>query len=129
MSDNSPMEIPAGSSISDLTELVRHFCDNRNWGQFHSVRNLTLSLVGEVGELAAEFQWIQDENIDEELRAPGKRHAVGSELADVLTYLLLLADVIDVDLETALREKVTLNEVRYPIDKSSGSKEKYTTYE
>ena len=123
------MSTTSESSVTELTTLVRAFADNRDWQQFHTARNLVLALVGETGELAAEFQWIGDDNIVNALREAEKREAVGSELADVFIYLLRLADVIEIDLAGELKKKIVINEKRYPVDKAKGSAAKYTTYE
>lgn len=120
---------PSESSVTELTTLVRTFADNRDWQQFHTARNLVLALVGETGELAAEFQWIGDENIVSALQDADKREAVGSELADVFIYLLRLADVTGINLEEELKKKIAINEKRYPVDKAKGSAAKYTAYE
>ncbi len=117
------------SSIAELTAIVRAFTESRDWQQFHTVRNLLLALVGELGELAAEFQWIGDDNIVKELQDSDKREAVGSELADVFIYLLRLSDVIGIDLAEELTKKIAVNEKRYPADKAKGSAAKYTAYE
>ena len=123
------MSTTSESSVTELTTLVRAFADNRDWQQFHTARNLVLALVGETGELAAEFQWIGDDNIVNALREAEKREAVGSELADVFIYLLRLADVTEIDLAEELKKKIAINEKRYPVDKARGSAAKYTKYE
>lgn len=120
---------PSESSIADLTDLVRTFAESRDWQQFHTLRNLVLALVGEVGELAAEFQWISDENIVKALQDTEKHEAVGSELADVLMYLLRLADITGIDLAEELKKKLAINDKRYPQDRARGSAAKYTQYE
>ena len=120
---------PSESSVAELTTLVRAFADKRDWQQFHTARNLVLALVGETGELAAEFQWISDDNIVSALQDTDKREAVGSELADVFIYLLRLADVIGINLVEELGKKIMVNEERYPVDKARGSAAKYTKYE
>ena len=120
---------PSQSSLADLTVLVRSFAEARDWGQFHAARNLVLALVGEVGELAAEFQWIADDQIVGALQETQKRASVGSELADVLIYLIRLADVLGFDLAAELTQKIAINENRYPLEKSKGSAAKYTAYE
>jgi NTP pyrophosphatase (non-canonical NTP hydrolase) len=117
------------SSVAELTTLVRSFADSRDWQQFHTARNLVLALVGEAGELAAEFQWIGDDNIVSALQDAEKREAVGSELADVFIYLLRLSDVIGIDLAEELKKKIAINEERYPADRAKGSAAKYTAYE
>jgi dCTP diphosphatase len=116
-------------SVAELTLLVREFADRRDWQQFHTARNLVLALVGEVGELAAEFQWISDNDVANSFQAADKREAVGSELADVFTYLLRLADVAGIDLAEELKKKIAINEERYPADRAKGSAAKYTAYE
>lgn len=116
-------------SVAELTELVQSFAEARDWQQFHTARNLVLALVGEAGELASEFQWINDSEVEAALTNPDKRDAIGSELADVFTYLLRLADVTGIDLASELTKKIAINEVRYPAEKSKGSAAKYTSYE
>ena len=120
---------PSESSVVELTALVRSFAENRDWQQFHTARNLVLALVGETGELAAEFQWISDDDIVSALQDAEKREAVGSELADVFIYLLRLADVTGINLAEELKKKIAINEKRYPVDKAKGSAAKYTAYE
>jgi dCTP diphosphatase len=117
------------SQMDDLVESVRRFAADRDWDQFHSPRNLVLALVGEVGELAAELQWIPDAEVVERLADPKAKSDVAAELADVLNYLLRLADVLEIDLAEALIKKIAINETRYPVDKVRGSSAKYTAYE
>ena len=119
-------------STQDLESLklrLRDFSGARDWEQFHSIRNLILALVGEVGELAAEFQWLNDEQVESAMLDTQKREAIGSELADILAYLIRIADVAKFDLESELMKKLKVNESRYPIDKSKGSSAKYTAYD
>lgn len=115
--------------IEALKLQLREFAVARDWEQFHSVRNLILALAGEVGELAAEFQWISDEDIANALQDSNKRESVGSEIADVFIYLLRLSDITGIDLAEELKKKLAINEERYPADKAKGSAAKYTAYE
>ena len=115
--------------IEVLKLRLREFAVARDWEQFHSVRNLILALVGEVGELAAEFQWISDDDIAKALQDSDKRESVGSEIADVFIYLLRLSDITGIDLAEELKKKLAINEERYPADKAKGSAAKYTAYE
>ena len=117
------------SSITELTSEVRAFADARDWGQFHTLRNLVLALAGEVGELAAELQWVTDAKVDAHLAVAANREAFESEIADVATYLLRICDVAGIDLESAIRSKLQVNEFRYPIDASKGSAVKYDKLE
>ena len=115
--------------IEVLKLRLREFAVARDWEQFHSVRNLILALVGEVGELAAEFQWISDDDIAKALQDSDKRESVGSEIADVFIYLLRLSDITGIDLVEELKKKLAINEERYPADRAKGSAAKYTAYE
>ena len=119
----------SSSVLETMRIALREFAKDRDWEQFHSIRNLVLALVGEVGELAAELQWLNDEQVESAMLDTQKREAVGSELADILAYLIRIADIADFDLESELMKKLTINESRYPVDKSKGSSAKYTTYE
>ena len=116
-------------TIEELALLVREFAADREWDQFHSLRNLVLALVGEVGELAAELQWVPDSDVQQLLTDPVQKKAVASELADIFSYLLRLADIADISLEAELKDKILLNQTRYPSDKARGSAKKYTAYE
>ncbi len=120
---------PDDVTLQKLTDAVRAFAEAREWSEFHSPRNLVLALVGEVGELATELQWVTDDKVETHLIDPPNRDQFASELADVLTYLLRLADVTGIDLATAVLAKLELNEQRYPLDKARGSSAKYTAYE
>lgn len=102
--------------ISELQELAARFVAERDWDRFHTPKNLAMALVGEVGELAEVFQWLTDEQAWQVMADAGRAEQVRHELADVLSYLLRLADVLDVDLAAAMREKVAVNEARYPVE-------------
>jgi NTP pyrophosphatase (non-canonical NTP hydrolase) len=114
------------ATIDEITSEIRTFADERDWAQFHSVRNLLLALVGEVGELASELQWVADENIGTHLSELENISRFEMELADVATYLFRLSDIAGVDLAAAMRKKLTVNAQRYPVEKSRGSSAKYT---
>jgi NTP pyrophosphatase (non-canonical NTP hydrolase) len=108
-------------SISELTEQVRKFSDERDWNQFHSVKNLILALVGEVGELAAEVQWLTSQEIEERI---GDKE-IAAEIADIALYLIRLSDVLRIDLSEAISQKLLENAEKYPVDKSRGNALKY----
>ena len=111
--------------LEQLRHQVAAFAQDRDWDQFHSVRNLILALVGEVGELAEIVQWVSDDNIDELLKSGG-RERLAQELADVLIYLVRVADRSGVDLAQAVSEKLAENDAKYPRDKARGNAKKYT---
>ncbi|OLT26968.1 nucleotide pyrophosphohydrolase [Nocardiopsis sp. CNR-923] len=101
-------------SVAALQELLERFADARDWGPYHTPKNLAMALAGEAGELVAEFQWLTAEESDRVMTDPDKATAVRQEMADVFCYLLRLADVLGVDLDTAVREKIAINEHRFP---------------
>jgi len=113
-------------SLSSLTQRLRAFAAERDWDPFHTPKNLAMALTGEAGELAAEFQWLTEaESRDLD---PERRERVRQEAADVLLYLVRLADKLDFDLLDAAAEKMALNARRYPADQVRGSARKYTEY-
>ena len=114
------------SPLSDLTQRLRDFAAERDWDQFHSPKNLAMALVAEAGELAAEFQWLTEA----QSRAPEApcRARVEAECADVLNYLLRLADKLGIDLIAAAHAKIDDNARRYPAEKVRGSSKKYSEY-
>lgn len=116
-------------SLPELTEAVRKFRDERNWSQFHSLRNLIVSLNLEAAELLELTQWKNDADMAALQEDHGAQEALRDECADVLLYLLLIADRAGIDLETAARRKLEKNAAKYPIEKSYGSSRKYTQLE
>ncbi|GMW07815.1 MAG: nucleotide pyrophosphohydrolase [Gammaproteobacteria bacterium] len=111
--------------MSDLDELrrrLREFAAERDWGQFHTPKNLAMALVAEGGELLEHFQWLTAD--ESAALPPARREAVAAELADMLLYLIMLADRLDIDLVESARNKIEANERRYPADRVRGSAEK-----
>jgi dCTP diphosphatase len=109
-----------GRPVSDLGELrrgMREFTDRRDWGSFHDPKSVLLALVGEVGELAELLQWLPADDVTELAREATLKRRLGEELSDVLLYLVLLADVLDIDLATAARAKLDDNERRFQREK------------
>src|SRR3569832_1803106 len=109
------------STLADQTQRVLRHRDERNWAQFHTPKELAISLVVEAGELLALMQWKTGESHDAALMA--KRENVRDELADCLHSLLLQADHVKVDLAAALEEKLKKDALKYPIEKSRGRAE------
>jgi dCTP diphosphatase len=112
-------------SLLQLRDALRAFAAEREWDQFHSPRNLATALSVEAAELLEPFQWLTDEQ--SRSLPPDARAAVEQELADVLLYLVRLADKLDVDLAAAARAKIARNAEKYPVEKSRGSSRKYDT--
>jgi NTP pyrophosphatase (non-canonical NTP hydrolase) len=113
-------------SLPELTAALRQFRDERDWAQFHTLRNLIVSLNLEAAELLELTQWKSDQEMAALSTSPQAQEALRDECADVLLYLLLIADQAGIDLEGAARRKLEKNAEKYPIDKSYGSSKKYT---
>ena len=105
---NTPME--------DVKKAVVKFTKDRDWDQFHSPANLAKSIAIESGELLECFQWNDNFNKED----------VCEELADVIIYVILLADKLDVNLEEIIMQKMEKNSKKYPIEKAKGNSKKYT---
>ena len=100
---------------------VVRFRDDRNWRQFHTPKDLAISMSLEAAEVLELFQWSGTD-----LECPNKRSQLRQELADVLSYCILMADVCGFDLDEILNEKLDQNEAKYPVEKAWGSAAKYT---
>lgn len=111
-------------SINELQLILKQFAQVRDWEQFHTVRNLILALVGEVGELAETVQWLGDIEESYFENNPEKLQAISEEIADIFIYLLRIADVIGIDIEKVAKEKIASNEARYSVEKSKGNANK-----
>lgn len=110
--------------MSDLTELrdaMREFTRERDWEQFHDPKSLLLALTGEVGELAELFQWLPADQAVQLACAEPLRRRASEELADILLYLVRLADVLQVDLPQAAKHKLAANRTRFPSDEVHGA--------
>ena len=116
----------ADSDLARLRDLVRVFVDERDWDQFHTPKNLASALSVEAAELLEHFQWLQSGRV-EELGA-AKLQEVRHEMADVLVYLVRLADKLDVDLFAAVEQKMVLNRAKYPAELVRGDMRKYNEY-
>ncbi|MFJ2987545.1 nucleotide pyrophosphohydrolase [Collimonas sp. NPDC087041] len=119
-------EQTASGDFAALRETIRTFVDERDWDQFHTPKNLSSALCVEAAELLEHFQWLQTGS-REELGA-AKLEQVRHEMADVLVYLVRLADKLDIDLNAAVAEKMVLNRAKYPADKVRGDARKYDEY-
>ena len=105
----------------ETIQRVLKFRDDRDWRQFHTPKDLAISLSLEAAELLELFQWSGTD-----LYSPDNRDKLREELADVLSYCILMADVCGLDLDEIMNEKVTKNEAKYPVEKARGNASKYT---
>lgn len=119
MTDTTPPE----DRMQALARALQQFADARDWGPFHSPKNLASALIVEAGELLEHFQWLTEDQSRQ--LAPDTRQAVAHEMADVLLYLVQLSTVLGIDLMDAARAKMALNAQKYPAEQSRGHSRKY----
>ena len=100
---------------------VLQFRDDRHWRKFHTPKDLAISMSLEAAELLELFQWSGSD-----LECREKLDRIREELADVLSYCILMADVCGLDLDEIMNEKVSKNEAKYPVEKAHGNAAKYT---
>lgn len=108
-------------SFEELKKEITQFRDERNWKQFHTPKDLAISISLEAAELLEIFQWSGTDLVVEK-----KRDRIEEELADVMMYCLLMADITGMDMEEILRKKLRKNAAKYPVEKSYGKSDKYT---
>jgi len=114
-------------SLQELTQKLLDFRDARDWRQFHSLKDLILSLSLEASELLELAQWKPEDAFEQEaLSDNDTQQRLREECADVLLYLLLIAERTGIDLAKAADQKIAANNVKYPIEKSRGTSAKYT---
>ncbi|MGG5339645.1 MazG nucleotide pyrophosphohydrolase [Enterococcus pernyi] len=102
-------------------EKINQFRDDRNWRQFHNEKDLAISISLEASELLELFQWKQPEEV-----TTTQLERIKEELADVLIYSYMMADNLNLDIDTIIEEKLEKNNQNYPVEKSKNNKEKYT---
>jgi NTP pyrophosphatase (non-canonical NTP hydrolase) len=113
-------------ALSEMTDRVRQFCEERNWDQFHTPKELAIGLVTEASELLDLFRFQSPDQIKTQLEKPESRSKIEDELADVLFFLLRFAQRNQVDLKNALENKIAKNALKYPVETAYGSNQKYT---
>ena len=111
--------------IDKLSEMVDEFCEDRDWRQFHNIKDLAIGLSIEASELLQIFLWKDSEEVEATLNTPDKREHIEDEVADVLFFLLRIAHLNDIDLQAALKKKIIKNNLKYPVSKFKGSNKKY----
>lgn len=118
-----------GFDLTGAALRIEEFAVERDWQQFHTLKNLTLALTGEIGELAEILQWRSDEQIRELLTTVEGRAHFEEEVADIVIYTLRIAQRAGIDLSSAIDRKILTNESKYPVANSKGSATKSTEFE
>ena len=121
ISENSQTDSQSNDSVAAIQQAVRDFRDARDWQQFHSPKNLSMSIAIEAAELMEHFQWLTTrEAIELGQSNPEAKNAITEELADVLIYCFSLADALDCDVSEIIFSKLARNEQKYPAEKYRG---------
>ena len=105
----------------ETIQKVLKFRDDRNWRQFHNPKDLAISISLEAAELLEIFQWSGSDTVCE-----NKKEKIKEELADVLNYCILMADICGLDMDEIIQEKIKRNEEKYPVEKAKDSAKKYS---
>src|SRR6476660_7309235 len=108
------MSSDATTTLTDLRNVVCHFVEERDWRQFHTPKNLAMSLAIEAAELMEHFQWVDQAEAAQRAADPQQRVKIGEEIADVCCYLLSLVNVLNLDLSEVLADKLAKNATKYP---------------
>jgi NTP pyrophosphatase (non-canonical NTP hydrolase) len=98
--------------VNELKEFLREFADERDWNKYHSPKNLVMAMSVEMAELMEHFEWLTEEQSQQ--MDDSTRHDVSLEMADVLIYLVRMADRCAIDLDSAVRQKLEINAEKYP---------------
>jgi len=111
------------TSVEQLKELVKTFCEERDWDQYHNAKDLAIGIITESSELLEHFRFKSAKEVEEVIRQ--KKGEISEELADVLYFVLRLAERYEIDLSEGLQKKLDKNTKKYPIEKSKGLNKKY----
>ncbi len=111
------------SDINKFTKQIIKFRDERDWKQFHNPKDIALSLVLEATEFMEHFQWKNGDELQKYIKE--SKEAIGDELADVLYWVLLISNDLDIDIAKSLKKKMKKNEEKYPTEKARGKNTKY----
>lgn len=114
------------TNINELKNKVAEFIKERDWKQFHSPKNLSMSIAIEAAELMEKFQWCDTEKSKEEVKK--NKNEISHEIADIASYLLSFCYFYDIDLSKAIEQKIELNKLKYPVEQCKGKTDKYTKY-
>lgn len=104
----------------ETIKLILKFRDDRDWKQFHNPKDLAISISLEAAELLEVFQWSGSDTSNE-----NKQEKIKEELADVINYCVLMADVCGLDIDEIVQEKIKVNNEKYPVSKAKGKSDKY----
>ncbi|MEM4152991.1 MAG: nucleotide pyrophosphohydrolase [Candidatus Pacearchaeota archaeon] len=116
------------TKIHELKEKIKKFCEARDWDQFHNAKDLVVALIIEAAELLEHFRWKSEKEVQEMFEKPKKKEQISEEMADILYFLIRIAQKYNIDLAWAFEKKMKKNEKKYPIEKAKGSNKKYNEF-
>lgn len=108
------------TTVAELRAAMQHFVDERDWRQFHSPKNLSMAMAIESAELMEHFQWLSTDESREVRQSPETLEQVREELADVLCFALSFANALDIDISSAVADKMVKNAEKYPVERFRG---------
>ena len=114
--------------LQKLNAEIEKIVHDRDWDQFHSIKNLSMALNVESSELLEIFQWMKEEDSNHIKNDPKLMSKVEDEVADIFVYLMRIVSKTNIDLETAVMNKLKKNAEKYPVDKSRGNSKKYNEF-
>ncbi|MCK5884357.1 MAG: nucleotide pyrophosphohydrolase [Bacteriovoracaceae bacterium] len=112
--------------LGKIKKYLEDYAKARDWEQFHNPKNIAMALSVEASELVELFQWLTPEQALAIKNDPAKLNHVSDELADILSYTILMSKYLGINLEEALDNKLEKNAEKYPVDKARGTAKKYT---
>ena len=115
-------------SLASVMNAIDSFVNERDWDQFHTIKNLVASVSIEASELCETIQWTNP-TVDDVVSSPELLQSLSNELADVMIYCMRLCSQLNLDVLGIIQEKIEINESKYPVDKAKGTSKKYTEFE
>lgn len=116
------------TNVAQLKKMVKAFCEERDWDQYHNAKELAIGITTEASELLEYFRFKSETEVNDLFEEKSKKLEISEELTDVFFFVLRLAEKYDIDLSDELQKKLEKNRVKYPIEKAKGSNKKYTEY-
>jgi NTP pyrophosphatase (non-canonical NTP hydrolase) len=113
------------TNIKQLKEMVKAFCEERDWDQYHNAKDLAIGIITESSELLEHFRFKSELEVDNLFKEKIKKEEISEEVADVLFFILRFAEKYHIDLSDELKKKLDKNAQKYPIEKSRGHNKKY----
>ena len=114
------------TTIKDLKDKVQKFCEDRDWDRYHNAKDLAIGISTEASEILDLFRFKTEEQVDVMFQDAKAKGEISDEIADTLYFILRLAQKYNIDLSSALDDKIEKNGKKYPISKAKGSNKKYT---